>query len=115
MRWALLLVMAAGCRQIFGLDSPTTTDARGVDGVVDGPRDAQGGTCVDRWRLGPQFAQITPLGGVNTATSDTAPFVTADDLTLYFVHDGDFWSSSRLVPQATFGAGVRDDLSSGNN
>jgi len=115
-RRALLLVMAAGCRQIFGLDTPTTAADARVDGVmIDGPRDAQGGTCVDRWRQGPQFAPIAPLAGVNTATQDHAPFVTADDLTLYFVHDGDFWTSTRIDPQATFGAGARDDLSSGTN
>jgi len=118
MRWALLLVMAAGCRQIFGLDSPTTTaDARG-DGPlpIDGPRDAQGGTCIERWMQGPQFAQAVPLASVNnTGTQDRLPFVTANGLTLYFVRDGDYFTATRADLASPFGSVAKvTTLSSGS-
>lgn len=117
MRWALLLVMAAGCRQIFGLDSPTTTaDARG-DGPLssDGARDAQGGTCVERWMQGPQFAQAVPLPTNTVLTQDRLPFVTVDGLTLYFVRDGDYFTATRADLASPFGSVAKvTTLSSGS-
>jgi Tol biopolymer transport system component len=116
MRGAALLVMATGCGQIFGLDSPQLGDAASIDVLFDGPRDAQGGTCIDRWMQTPQFATPQPLTAINTSQADRAPFVTADGTTLYYVHENDFFVSIRPDSATEFGLGTRDDsLSSGNN
>jgi len=113
MRWVVLLVMAGGCRQFFGLDPVATRDG-GRDGIaIDGPRDSQGGTCIERWKKGPQFGPVGPVAGVNTMTNDRAPFVTTDGAQLYFVHDNDFFVATNNNGQG-FGSAVRDDmLSSG--
>jgi hypothetical protein len=115
MRRVALLVMTAGCSQIFGLDTPRLGD--GGDGMsIDGPRDAQGGTCIERWMQGPQFATPVPLSANNTGQAERAPFITSDGTTLYYVHEADFFTASRVDAAADFGAGTIDTaLSSGNN
>jgi hypothetical protein len=114
MRRALILVMAAGCRQLFGLESPDVRDAGPDDVIVDVPRDAQGGSCFERWQQGPQFSAVLPLMGVNSSTNDRAPFVTADGTRLYYVHDNDFYSAPK-VGNAFGSPAVEMVLTSGSN
>ncbi|HEY5950547.1 MAG TPA: hypothetical protein VIV40_33880 [Kofleriaceae bacterium] len=113
MRRALLLVMAAGCRQLFGLDPPIARGDADVDvNIPDGPRDAQGGSCIERWIMGPQLAAPISMS-LNSATQDRLPFVTADGMQLYYVHDNDIYRSSAFG--GVFPMGTREDqLSSGN-
>ncbi|HEY5923678.1 MAG TPA: hypothetical protein VIV11_18480 [Kofleriaceae bacterium] len=113
MRWALLLLMATGCRQLFGLDSPDPMrDAAGDGQGIDGPRDAQGGTCVDRWKAGPQFAAPLPLTSLNsTQTNERMPFL-ANDNELYLVRDNDLYVAT-ASPMGGFSDPMRvDSLSS---
>ena len=99
MRWALLLLMAAGCRQVFGLDPPGPMPDADVM-VADATRDAQGGSCVERWHAGPQFSAPVPLTELNTASSESSPFL-AGSTHLYFVRGADIY-----VAAASMGTGM---------
>jgi hypothetical protein len=113
MRWAVL-VLAAGCRQIFGLDPAQVVDAS-VDTVDARFDDAQGGTCVDRWLSGPRFGAPVAPPTVNTSTQDHLPFMVADGTRLYYAHDNDIFSAS-VDNMGTLSNPMREELlSSGSN
>lgn len=113
MRRAVVLVLATGCSQIFGLDHPVNRDAGVPDDVVRDAPDA-GVSCVERWLAGPELETPTPLAGVNTSTQERLPFVTDDGMELYYIHDGDVYVAT--LSGGAFGAGTRvDSLSSGTS
>jgi hypothetical protein len=113
MRGALLLVMATGCSQLFGLDSPVAIDAASVDGAADATDAPAATTCVERWLAGPQLAAPSSLAMLNTPlTQERLPFVTYDGTKLYYIREGDVFVSTAM--NGTFGAGAREvSLSSG--
>ena len=96
MRWAVLLVTATGCQQLFGLDEPRVTDAGG-DSAIDGTGDTQL-TCIERWKGGKAlFDPPVAVAGVNgAATSERYPYVVElpglDEI--YFSRDSDFHSAT---------------------
>jgi hypothetical protein len=108
----LILLMAAGCRQVLGLESPDLIDARPPADAAPDVADAQTVSCVEQWIAGPVLGDPVPLLGTATA-AEQLPFVTADGSQLYYVHDNDIYVSSSMG--ATFGSGTRvEELSSGN-
>ena len=92
MRRAVVLVLAAGCRQIFGLD-PVVVDDGGADAAGDGA-DAASSACVGRWLAGPKLATPMPVTGLYSTRYDTHPFVTRDGSTLYYVVDNDIYEAA---------------------
>jgi hypothetical protein len=108
----VLLLMAAGCRQVFGLEAPERIDAAvSPDGMTDAS-DSNGVACVERWIGGPVLSAPAPLIAT-TPASEELPFVTADGSQLYYVRDNDIYASSSMG--GTFGVGQRVEvLSSGN-
>jgi hypothetical protein len=116
MRWAVLLLTAAGCGRFFGLDSPQHMDAGDASTAVDG-RDAASGMCLQNWQLGPQFGNPTPVANVNTGTGqERLPFLTSDGMQLYFTRDNDYYVATRSNPMGTFATPQPESsLSSSNN
>jgi hypothetical protein len=96
MRAAPLLVLVAGCRQLFDLEPPQLS--RDATAVVDAgdQEDAHASrSCSAQWIVGPQLGPIAALTGVNTSGAERNPFVTADGTTLYFVRDADVYVAQR--------------------
>lgn len=102
-----LAVSAGGCRQVLGIDDPTTIEMPDhdapvadtpapVDAAVDG-HPIQTGTCMERWFLGPQFASITHVdeldGGIGVDVD--SPFLLSDELVIYYVRGGDIYRAER--------------------
>ncbi len=109
-RWSLSLCLAAGC----GFQTPGISGV--IDGGVDSPPDVQidssiiapPSVCLTKWMDG--TVQLTPplqLAALGSAFSDRDPFITADDLRLYFSSErtggGDVYVASRPAVAAPFG------------
>jgi hypothetical protein len=75
MRYAGVLVMATGCRAVFGLEEPVRAmpiDAL-ADTTADTPIDARP-SCVERWLAGtPRFALPVPLTSLNSTATEQGP------------------------------------------
>jgi hypothetical protein len=95
MRGALVLVITAGCRQWFDLESPQLSLDAATVIAIDAPRDAAAVSCTARWLAGPKLGDVAPLAGVNTIGGEHNPFVTTDGNTLYFVRDADIFVARR--------------------
>jgi hypothetical protein len=101
-----LAVPAGGCRQVLGIDDPTTIETPNQDASPadspppppDAPIDGipvQTGTCMQRWQLGsPVFASITHLNELDGGTADS-PFLLSDELVVYYVRSGQILRSQR--------------------
>ena len=85
MRWAIALLVPA-CS--FGARAAGTQDASGVIDTtnVDAPSiDAAPGSCMDRWMTHTvRFMTPTPLFELNTTGYERDPYVTPDELAIYF-------------------------------
>lgn len=110
----VVLVLVAGCR--FA-PAHLAADARGAGGDAidapagDGPADADAG-CLAAWHAGTvQLGPATPLSVDDANAVDRDPFLSGDELTLYFSSDRagtqgsvDPWVATRTSLGAPFGA-----------
>jgi Tol biopolymer transport system component len=112
---AAILVLFGACSFAHGSLAP-----RGGDGSLDGRDPGDGlhdttppqATCLERWIAGPTFTTPQPLS-VNTTSSEADPFLTADELTIYFVTGGDIYQATRSSPSDEFANRAKaNDLSS---
>lgn len=85
----------------------------GWDAPVDGPAptgDVSMATgCTDRWLAGPTLGAPRALDSVNTTGAEADPFVTSDELALYFVRTSDIYRATRTTPDDDWSTPVRDD------
>ena len=116
-RLLLLLLACAGCRQIWGVGDPVAGDDAGpIDAhVPDAPPDVLApASCMTRWLTTPAFGMPQPIAAVNTTEDEDHPFVTADELSLYFTFKDDINVAHRSTTMDSFGAPmIESNLSSG--
>lgn len=130
MRRALLFIALAGCGFRIGagsvapadgasdsLDSDGGDDAPidtplAIDAAIDGPPPPP--TCYDRWLDNTiRFGNPALIGNVNSTSFERDPFLSADELTLYFStarvgsQGGDIWIASRSSLTSSFGTPTR--------
>jgi Tol biopolymer transport system component len=109
-------VLAGGCRFDLPSTDEPARDASGADTQLDAPA----GGCLARWRDGTVMlgdpAQLAALG---SSASDRDPYVSPDELTIYFSSDRngaqgtDVYAATRASIAASFAAPQRrSDLSS---
>lgn len=116
------MLTLAGCGFSTGgtvtADDASPIDASGdvaEDTTSDGMLDAAPtATCLDHWYDNTiRFASPVPLANVNSTSFDRDPFLTADELTLYFSSartgsmGGDTWVATRTAITAAFGTPIR--------
>jgi hypothetical protein len=92
------LVVLGGCGFDPGTggtgDGPPPGDGNGGDGdvVIDGPPPIG---CFDRWLAGPTLTPPVPV--LNAAVSESDPFLSDDELTIYVSSGGDIRTASRAA------------------
>src|SRR5260221_4736319 len=92
-----LVVLASGCRQLFGIgDVALGGDGGTLDVNADVQPDVPSGSCIARWIAGPTLRSPVPLG-VNSTSPEGDAFITHDQLSLYFTQNGDIFVSSRAL------------------
>jgi Tol biopolymer transport system component len=125
-----IVIIVSGCSFHRGGDGQThrdggddAGDAFVGDGGMDGRRDgAPGATCVDAWRDGTiRFDAATPLATINTAGLERDPFLSADELTIYWSSDRagsepsggtDVWKATRATIIDAFGGAAIEPVAS---
>ncbi len=116
-----MLIALSGCRQLLGIDDPVTsfpTDAAADDADAASPEagaDAlEPATCMMRWATNPVFGAPVALASLNTSADEDHPFLSPDELTIYFTRGTDVYSATRSNPTAAFGLAVTESsLNSG--
>lgn len=114
MRPLAFLVVLAGCRQLIGIDDPVVAPPDGevtdADAVVDVAPDVPTALdCPTRWAMGPVFGPPVKLATISTGGSDEDhPFVTEDELTIYFSRNGDIYRATRTSISSDFGAATAE-------
>src|SRR5436190_5858835 len=114
MRRAWVLLMATGCRQIFGLDDPGRRD---IDAALDADTlaDTSDGrvlSCIERWQAGPQFSTPVALAIAATGASDADPFTTNGELTFYWTRDQEIRIATRATRNDIFATSAQSPLDS---
>jgi hypothetical protein len=134
MRWALVLIIAAGCgfSSLNGpqdgsgsgsnvIDAPMTIDTPGesID-AIDLDRD-----CIPMWENGSiAFYPPVPLATLNTSSVERDPFLSQDELTIYFSRehvlsgggvDADIYTATRASVGDPFGAATTFDVVNTSN
>ncbi|MBL0218244.1 MAG: PD40 domain-containing protein [Myxococcales bacterium] len=111
----MLLIAFAGCRQILGIEDPVAlipTDApadTGNDGASDGAIDGlEPATCMMRWSTTPVFGAPVALATLNSGADEDHPFLSPDELTIYFTRGVDVYTAKRSSLAAAFGAPVTE-------
>src|SRR5207237_5520444 len=104
MRLGFAIVLTMGCRQVLGLADPQPIG----DAGADAPRDSVvGGSCSEKWLLGPAFANPIRLAvNANMSGKVFDPFVTANELSLYFSDGSDIYVAMRASLLDSFGPAV---------
>jgi hypothetical protein len=116
-RRALIAALVGGCK--FSSTIASATDAAGGEAASDtGASDTAGDgstDCFARWMAGPMLAAATPVPGVNSSGTESDPFLSPDELTIY-VTNGDIRVATRPAITAAFSTPVKDTaLSSPEN
>lgn len=96
------------------LENPSIPDASTADGSAgDSPPTA---TCMESWRAGTvEFGAPVLLASLGSPQTDRDPFVTADELTIFFATDrdptqgSDVYVATRASRDAPFGAPQREN------
>jgi Tol biopolymer transport system component len=117
---ALTLVLAAGCR--FSPPGASDAPVELIDAPAEGMPDPSK-TCMERWRAGTvNLGTPALITSLMNPTVDRDPFLSADELTIYFSSDRltpgseDIFAATRASLSMPFGTPVgRSDISSGDS
>lgn len=113
-RISVALVMVFGCGGVTQDPDAAAIDAASVDtaDTTDAPQTIDAPTDATAARCNPTaaFGQPVAVAGVNTSSNDTTPFLTPDELTIYFssnrpggVGGNDIYTATRSSPTGAFG------------
>ena len=97
---AICVLAACGFRA-GALDSADAADAEidAPDAMIDGaPAD-----CTARWIAGPTFSSPVPVAAIDSSGTEGDPYVTSDELAIYFVLDDNIYVATRAAKTDSFG------------
>ena len=63
--------------------------------TLDGAAADARSSCTARWLAGPTFAPPVPVTAVNSAAAEADPFITADELAIYFARASNVFAATR--------------------